>query len=53
MDEKRKELIDGLFSVLLFLSFNCYSEKKEEQERVLQLAKNVRNAMDYLEGRSE
>ena len=51
MDDKRKELAGALTEVLFFMAFECYSEDKEQQERVLKLATAVRNAIDYLEGR--
>ena len=49
MSEK-SEVITGLTEVLFYLAICCYSEDKEEREKVERMAKSVSDAIELLKG---
>lgn len=44
------EVVSGLEETLFYLAFCCYSEDKEEQEKVKRMATSVHHAIEFLEG---
>ena len=45
-----EEIMDGLKETLFYLAICCYSEDKEEQEKVERMATSVQHAMEKLKG---
>ena len=45
-----KDYIKELEEVIIYLAICCYSEDKDEQEKVKHMAYNLNNIKDYLKG---
>ena len=46
----QEEIISGLKETLFFLAICCYSEDKEQQEKVERMATSVHHAIEKLKG---
>ena len=46
----REEIINGLKETLFYLAICCYSEDKEEQEKVERMATSVHHAIEKMKG---
>lgn len=45
-----KDYIKNIDEIIIYLAICCYSEDKEEQEKVKRMAYNLNNLKDYLNG---
>jgi hypothetical protein len=45
-----EEIISGLKETLFYLAICCYSEDKEEQEKVERMATSIHHAIEKLKG---
>ena len=46
----QEEIISGLRETLFYLSICCYSEDKEQQEKVERMATSVHHAIEKMKG---
>jgi len=51
--EDKENIVSGLTELLFFLAFECYSEDKERQDKIVRMATAVRNAINTIEGKKE
>ena len=45
-----EEIVSGLKETLFYLAICCYSEDKEEQEKVERMATSIHHAIEKLKG---
>ena len=46
----QEEIISGLRETLFYLSICCYSEDKEQQEKIERMATSIHHAIERLKG---
>lgn len=46
----REEVLSGLKETLFYLAICCYSENKEQQEKVERMATSVHHAIEIMKG---
>ena len=51
--EDKESIVSDLTELLFFLAFECYTEDKERQDKIVRMATGLRNAIDALEGKKE